>query len=53
MYKFERYRQLDLQISNQPVGFKMDPKTAGLRNRKRFRGTLIEEKYANCFRVKP
>jgi len=43
MYKFERYRQLDLQISISPSGSRWIRKTAGLRNRKRFRGTLLRK----------
>ena len=53
MYKFERYRQLGLADFNQPVGFKMDPENRWVKKSETIPRDTIEEKYANCFRVKP
>lgn len=49
MYKFERYRQLDLADFNQPVGLKMNLENRWVKKAATIPGDAIEYKYANLF----
>ena len=49
MYKFERYRQLDLADFNQPVGLKMNPENHWVKKPAAIPWDVIDDKYANLF----